>query len=110
MGPHPVASGGPLTDQGGPGTNFDSHSSAVSIAESIDQNNGFPFSVEVWARPRAIDGTYRYLFSRERTVGTEREGTGIWLSAAAWGSSVGSAAKARSSTTRPACRSGNGAR
>ncbi len=80
VGPHPVASDGPLTDQGGPGTNFDGHSSAVSIAESIDQNNGLPFSVEVWARPRVIDGTYRYLFSRERTVGTERQGTGIWLS------------------------------
>jgi hypothetical protein len=34
----------------------------------------------VWARPRVIDGTYRYLFSRERTVRTERQGTGIWLS------------------------------
>jgi hypothetical protein len=80
LGPHPVASDGPLTDQGGPGTSFDGHSSAVSIAESIDQNNGLPFSVEVWARPRVIDGTYRYLFSRERTVGTERQGTGVWLS------------------------------
>lgn len=80
VGPHPVASDGPLTDQGGPGTSFDGHSSAVSIAESIDQNNGLPFSVEVWARPRVIDGTYRYLFARERTVGTERQGTGIWLS------------------------------
>ncbi len=80
VGPHPVASDGPLIDQGGPGTSFDGHSSAVSIAESIDQNNGLPFSVEVWARPRVIDGTYRYLFSRERTVGTERQGTGIWLS------------------------------
>jgi hypothetical protein len=80
VGPHPVASGGPLTGQGGPGTSFDGHSSAVAIGESNDQNSAFPFSVEVWARPRAIDGTYRYLFSRERTVGGEREGTGLWLS------------------------------
>jgi hypothetical protein len=56
------------------------HVSAVSIGESNDQNSAFPFSVEVWARPRVVDGTYRYLFSRERTVGGEREGTGLWLS------------------------------
>jgi hypothetical protein len=80
VGPHPVASSGPLTGQGGPGTSFDGHTSAVSISESIDQNNGLPFSVEVWARPRVIDGTYRYLFSRERTLASERQGTGIWLS------------------------------
>ncbi|HEY2767510.1 MAG TPA: LamG domain-containing protein [Solirubrobacteraceae bacterium] len=80
IGPHPPASDGPLTGQGGPGTSFDGHSSTVSIAESIDQNNGLPFSVEVWARPRVVDSTYRYLFSRERTVGAERQGTGIWLS------------------------------
>jgi Concanavalin A-like lectin/glucanases superfamily len=80
VGPHPVASDGPFTGQGGPGTSFDGHSSAVSIGESNDQNTAFPFSVEVWARPRVIDDTYRYLFSRERTVGSEREGTGLWLS------------------------------
>jgi hypothetical protein len=87
VGPHPVSSDGPLTTQGGPGTQFDGHSSKVAITESFDLNNGFPFSIEVWARPRIIDGTYRYLFSRERTLGAahERQGTGIWLSSAGLG-------------------------
>lgn len=86
IGAHTLASDGPLTDQGREGSHFDGKTSAVSVPEASDPGNGLPFSIEIWARPEKVDGTYRYLYSHERTrAGNLRQGTGIWLSTAGLG-------------------------
>ncbi len=80
LGAHAPAPGGPLIEQGGAGAAFDGVTSAVTLPGAADPQGVGAYTYELWARPTAIDGAYRFLISDEGTVAGKREGTGIWLS------------------------------
>ena len=76
-------------------------------AGSPDYAGTQPYTLELPVRPSAIDGSYRYLFARERTTAAGRQGTGIWLSSAGLGFerwSAGAVASVRYTAGLPAGR------
>ncbi len=80
VGTHTLAASGPLAGQGGAGAAFDGSSSAVTLTGAPDRPQTDAYTFELWARPERVDGVYRFLTSREETVGGKRAGTGVWLS------------------------------
>ncbi len=85
LGAHAPAPDGPLIEQGGVGAAFDGSTSVVTLpGDAVPQGVG-AYTYELWARPTAINGVYRFLISDEGTVAGKREGTGIWLSKAGLG-------------------------
>ena len=64
---------------------FDGKTRALAVAGAPDYAGTEPYTLELWVRPRTIDGTYRFLISREETTSAGRQGTGIWLSSTGLG-------------------------
>jgi hypothetical protein len=86
LGTNARAASGPLTEEGGMGTQFDGSTSAMTLPAAAPSELGVsPYTFELWAHPSTIDGTYRFLISHEETVAGKRAGTGIWLSKAGLG-------------------------
>ncbi len=85
LGAHALASSGPLDEQGGQGAAFDGSTSAVTVPGVSDAPGVSPYTFELWVRPSAVDGVYRFPISQEETVAGQRQGTGIWLSTAGLG-------------------------
>jgi hypothetical protein len=85
LGAHAPATSGPLIEQGGVGAAFDGSTSAVALPGVAGPQEAGAYTFELWARPRTIDGVYRFLLSDEEMLAGRREGTGIWLSKAGLG-------------------------
>jgi Heparinase II/III-like protein/Concanavalin A-like lectin/glucanases superfamily/Heparinase II/III N-terminus/Bacterial Ig domain len=80
------ATSGPLEEEGGPGTQFDGSTSAVTLPVGTTSESGAsPYTYELWARPATVDSVYRFLISHEETLAGRRQGTGVWLSKAGLG-------------------------
>ncbi len=84
-GTHTIVADGVLVGEQDPAAAFDGKTSAMSVSGAPDYAGTQPYSIELWARPHAIDGTYRFLFAREQTTSSGRQGTGIWLSSSGLG-------------------------
>ena len=80
VGAHTASANGPLAGQGGTGAVFDGATSAVALPGASDEPGTDAYTFELWARPERVDGSYRFLISREATVAGKRTGTGVWLS------------------------------
>jgi hypothetical protein len=80
-----TAADGALTGQTDPAASFDGKSSALAVAATPDYQGTRPYTLELWARPRTVDRTYRFLISREAGTAAGRAGTGIWLSSSGLG-------------------------
>ncbi|HTY96371.1 MAG TPA: LamG-like jellyroll fold domain-containing protein, partial [Solirubrobacteraceae bacterium] len=80
LGSHATAASAPLAGQGSWGAAFDGSSSEVLLAGAADEPGTDAYTFELWARPERVDSSYRFLISREGTVGGQRAGTGVWLS------------------------------
>ncbi len=76
---------GALSGGGDPAATFDGATSALHVPGAPDYEGTRPYTLELWARPRTIDATYRFLLAREQTTTAGRQGTGIWLSSAGLG-------------------------
>ena len=68
-----------------PAARFDGTNDALIVSDAPDYAGNVPYTFEMWVRPLHIDGTYRYLMSRETTSAGQRQGTGVWLSSAGLG-------------------------
>ena len=79
-GSHVTSPEGPLTGESDPTAVFDGKTSVVSVPGAPDYAGTTPYTLEMWVRPATIDGTFRFLISRERTTPAGRQGTGIWIS------------------------------
>jgi hypothetical protein len=84
-GSHTALADGALTGEHDPAAAFDGTTSALGVTGAPDYAGTQPYTIELWARPRTIDGTYRFLFAREQTTGNGRQGTGIWSSSGGLG-------------------------
>jgi hypothetical protein len=71
--------------EGDPAAVFDGKTRALAVAGAPDYAGTEPYTLELWVRPGTIDGTYRFLISREETTSAGRQGTGIWLSSTGLG-------------------------
>jgi hypothetical protein len=80
VGAHAAAGSGPLAGQGGTGATFDGAASAVTLPGAADEPGTDPYTFELWARPERVDGSYRFLISREEAIAGKRAGTGVWVS------------------------------
>jgi Heparinase II/III-like protein/Concanavalin A-like lectin/glucanases superfamily/Heparinase II/III N-terminus len=76
---------GALVGEVDPAAGFDGKTSALSVPGAPDYSGVRPYTLELWVRPQTVDGTYRFLFAREQTTASGRQGTGIWLSSAGLG-------------------------
>ena len=63
---------------------FDGLRDAVSVPGALDARGRRPYTVELWARPAAVDGRGRHLWAQGTREGA-RAGTGVWLSSAGLG-------------------------
>jgi Heparinase II/III-like protein/Concanavalin A-like lectin/glucanases superfamily/Heparinase II/III N-terminus len=84
-GAHTSVADGALAGEHDPAAEFDGKTSAVTVPGAPDYAGVQPYTLELWVRPRAIDGSYRFLIAREQTTSAARQGTGIWLSSAGLG-------------------------
>jgi hypothetical protein len=84
-GSHATIASGALSEPSDPAAAFDGRTSVLSAPTAPDYQGTRPYTLEFWARPLAIDGTYRFLVSREASTSTGRQGTGVWLSASGLG-------------------------
>jgi heparinase II/III-like protein/concanavalin A-like lectin/glucanase superfamily protein len=76
---------GALAGEPDPAAGFDGKTSAMSVSGAPDYSGVRPYTLELWVRPQTVDSTYRFLFAREQTTASGRQGTGIWLSSAGLG-------------------------
>jgi hypothetical protein len=84
-GSHTTVADGALVGESDPAAAFDGKTSALTVAGAPDYAGTVPYTLELWVRPQTIDGTYRFLISREETTATGRQGTGVWLSSTGLG-------------------------
>jgi hypothetical protein len=84
-GSHTTVPDGALVGEGDPAAAFDGKTSALTVAGAPDYAGTQSYTLELWVRPQTIDGSYRFLISREETTATGRQGTGIWLSSSGLG-------------------------
>ena len=82
---HASVSDGALQGVSDPAARFDGTNDALIVPDAPDYAGNVPYTFEMWVRPLHIDGTYRYLMSRETTSAGQRQGTGVWLSSAGLG-------------------------
>jgi hypothetical protein len=85
LGSHDTVPDGALVGEDDPAAVFDGKTSVLSVSGAPDYAGTQPYTLELWVRPKAIDGTYRFLVSREETTSAGRQGTGIWLSSGGLG-------------------------
>jgi hypothetical protein len=76
---------GALFGQQDPAAGFDGATSVLHVPGAPDYEGTRPYTLELWARPRTIDASYRFLLAREQTTTAGRQGTGVWLSSAGLG-------------------------
>jgi hypothetical protein len=77
---HELTADGPLAGEPDISSRFKGTADAVAVPGAPDVFTGtHAYTVELWVRPLGIDGTYRYLFSRETTTSAGRQGTGVWI-------------------------------
>jgi hypothetical protein len=79
-GSHTTVPDGALVGESDPAAAFDGKTSALTVAGAPDYAGTQPYTLELWVRPKTIDGTFRFLISREQTTAAGRQGTGVWLS------------------------------
>ncbi|HST55463.1 MAG TPA: heparinase II/III family protein [Solirubrobacteraceae bacterium] len=106
VGAHAVVADGPLAGQANPASSFDGRTSAVVLSKVPDEPGVVAYTIELWARPTTVDGSYRFLFSREATAAGKRQGTGIWVSRTGLGFERYSDGVGTSITYAPGLRTG----
>jgi hypothetical protein len=84
-GSHATVADGALVGESDPAAAFDGKTSALAVSGAPDYAGTAPYTLELWVRPHTIDGTFRFLISREQTTAAGRQGTGIWLSSTGLG-------------------------
>jgi hypothetical protein len=84
-GSHATVPDGALVGESDPAAAFDGKTSALAVSAAPDYAGVAPYTLELWVRPHTVDGTFRFLISREETTAAGRQGTGIWLSSTGLG-------------------------
>jgi hypothetical protein len=84
-GSHTTVAAGALVGENDPAAAFDGKTSALEVSGAPDYGGTGPYTLELWIRPQTIDGTYRFLISREESTSAGRQGTGVWLSSTGLG-------------------------
>jgi heparinase II/III-like protein/concanavalin A-like lectin/glucanase superfamily protein len=85
LGSHATVADGALLGEAGRAAAFDGSTSVLSVPGAPDYAGTRPYALELWARPKSIDGSFRFLLAREQTTTAGRQGTGVWLSGSGLG-------------------------